>query len=77
MSEKKPGKLDEFLAYLAEGGEWQSLDDMAQAIQITERKVLKVARLFARFGFVEFDRKAGRVRIDQKVRALYMEEKPP
>ena len=73
MSEEKPGKLDELLAYLAVDGGWHSLEDVAGAIQVTKSKALVAARFHSRFGFVEFDREAGRVRIDPKIRAWYTE----
>ena len=73
MSEEKPDKLDGFLAYLARDGGWHSLEDMAEAIHVTKSIVLTVVRFLARFSFVEFDRKAGRVRIDRKTRAWYTE----
>jgi DNA-binding IclR family transcriptional regulator len=73
MSEEKPDKLDEFLAYLAMDGGWHSLEEVAGAIQVAKGKALVAARFFSRFGFVEFDREAGRVRIDPKIRAWYTE----
>lgn len=72
-SEGKPDKLDECLSYLAVDGKWHSLEDVAEAIHVAKSKVLMVVRFFARFSFVEFDRKAGKVKIDRKTRAWYTE----
>jgi len=72
--EGKPDRLDEFLSYLAADGGWRSLEEAAEAIRVTRSEVLMVARFFSRFGFVEFDGEAGKVRIDRKIRAWYAEE---
>ena len=50
-----------------------SIEDVAEATQVTKSKALVVARFLARFGFVEFDEASGNVRIDRKTRAWYTE----
>lgn len=66
----KLDKLDGFISFLAGAGDWRSLTEVAEAIQLSEDKVEAVARLFAEAEFAEFDKQLRRVKLGSELKDL-------
>jgi len=64
--------LDNFLEFLAVDGGWHGLEEISAAIQLTQDSVVKIARFFARYNFVDFDERKKRVRIHAKLRRFFV-----
>ena len=69
-----PDKLDDLLWFLAESGDWHSLTELAEAIELSKERVEMAASLLDEFDFVSYDPDKRRVRIQPRVRQLYVEE---
>jgi DNA-binding IclR family transcriptional regulator len=67
-------KLRDFLYFLAEDGQWHSLNEVTKATGLSEQMAEKIARHYADFNFVTFNAKARRVRIDPKLKELLTPE---
>lgn len=59
----KPNRVDEFLAYIADGG-WHDLGEVAEKVSATLEKALKLARFLSEYGFIELEDGGSRVKID-------------
>jgi len=65
----KPNRVDEFLAYIADGG-WHDLGEVAEKAGLTPRKALRLARFLSEYGFVKLEDGGRRVRIDSATKKI-------
>ncbi len=63
--------VDKFLEYIAEDGEWHSLNEVTAYLQLRKDEVMEIAKFFARFGFIHLDETRRKVKIESNVRKLY------
>jgi DNA-binding IclR family transcriptional regulator len=67
-------KLKDFLYFLAEDGQWHSLNEVAEAMGLSKQIVEKIARYYVYFNFVAFNKEVGKVQIDPKLKELLTPE---
>jgi len=59
----KPNRVDEFLAYIADGG-WHDLREVAEKVGVIPEKAIRLARFLSEYGFIELEDGGSRVKID-------------
>lgn len=63
--------VDGFLEYLAVDGEWHSLNEVVAYLQLEKSEVVKIAKFFARFRFIQLDETRRKVKIQPNVKKLF------
>jgi len=57
-------------------GEWHTYSELYKKLRIEEDKLLKIARFWAKYSFIELDEKQKKMRILEDVRRLLLEALP-